>query len=76
MNLTLEVPTLSHTMNCAACGQKTSTSELIHLRDSLALPEEPTYHVHEDCADRFIEAHPGYWNKIAPDSIEAGWLLY
>ena len=76
MNLTLEVPTLARALVCAGCGQKISINEQIHLRDSCALPEEPTYHVHENCADNFIASHPGCWNQIAPDSIEAGWLLY
>ena len=76
MNLLLEVPTLSHELFCNCCDQSISTGDIIHLRDHCALPEEPTFHVHEYCLETFIEEHPGCWRKIAPDSVEAGWLLY
>lgn len=64
-----------HKYPCNHCGDVIPWTDLILLRDRFALPEEPTFHVHESCADRFIATHEGNWEKIARDSVEAGWLL-
>ncbi len=73
---TLEIPTLTRELICACCTQRISSGELMLLREQYALPEEPTFHVHGYCAETYIEAHEARWQKIAPDSIDAGWFLY
>lgn len=75
MNPTDEVLTLSRVLRCAHCNRIIKTDELVHLRDSCALPEEPTHHVHRSCAGTFIEERPGRWETIDRDSIDAGWFF-
>jgi hypothetical protein len=71
-----ELPVQTRSMICEHCGRKIASRDIFLLRDSCALPEEPTFHVHGSCVESFIEAHPGRWNKIPRDSFDAGWLLY
>ena len=60
---------------CDVCNNEIPESEVILMRESAALPEEPTYHVHKRCADRFPKKQQGNWHQIHVRSIDAGWLL-
>ena len=65
----------SNEFTCDHCQNQIPESEVVLMRESCALPEEPTYHVHERCADRFPEKRTGKWKQITRQSMDAGWLI-
>ncbi len=69
-------PGLRRVLTCACCGNEiTDALRVLLLRDAYALPEEPTYYLHPECAERFIREHAGRWNAIPLGSPDASWCL-
>lgn len=62
---------------CDACGEDIDHArDVVLVRETYALPEEPDcYHMHHQCAERFVERQPGRWSIFPLASMEAVWLL-
>jgi hypothetical protein len=69
-------PGLKRVLTCACCGEEITDALRVHLlRDDYALPEEPTYYLHPECAERFQREHVGHWHPISLSSLDASWVL-
>lgn len=67
-----------HVFICDVCGKEiTDRSEVRIIRDSYALPEEPTvFHVHKCCVEQFNASHVGRWVPMALVSPESSMFLW
>ena len=60
---------------CDHCQDQIPDNEVVLIRESCALPEEPAFHVHQRCADRFPRKQSSAWSTISIESKDAGWFV-
>lgn len=60
---------------CDHCHKGVHWHALVLMRDRFALPDEPTYFLHENCIRDFTRGETANWVRIPKNSPEAGWLL-
>ena len=60
---------------CDHCQNEIPEKDVVLMRESCALPEEPAFHVHQRCVDRFPSKKAGSWQRISLASQDAGWFV-